>query len=116
MSSEDYKKSYNIQMDEWSSIVRDSALLLQLAHQKNWSEMLSLHEKRDNKLKQFFNQALVQDLVDAVQDDLEKIKAQDLEIVQLVKKNQDELSAEAQQLNMMKKRINDYLSAEKNKL
>lgn len=116
MTMSEYEKSYKNQYNEWASIVSDSASLLQLAHQKNWSELLNLHEKRDQALKIFFAQALVQDLVATVQDDLQKISAQDKEIVQLVKKNQSELSAEAQQLNTMKKRINDYLSAEKNKL
>lgn len=116
MTASDYQNLYTNQLDAWREIISDSATLLQLAHRKNWTELLALHEKRDQALKAFFEQALTQDLVETVQNDLQKITEQDREIVQLVKKNQDELSTEAQQLNQMKRRINDYLSAEKSKL
>lgn len=116
MTSDEHKNIFSYQSDAWNKIVSDSADLLQLAHRKSWNELLELHAKRDQELKDFFAQELAQDLVKTVQADLEKIRQTDQQIVQLVKKNQDELSAEAQQLNQMKKRISDYISAEKSKL
>ncbi|MDO8908110.1 MAG: hypothetical protein Q7W55_06380 [Pseudohongiella sp.] len=116
MISEEYKKLIEDQMLAWNSIMQDSNLLVQLAHQKNWEQLLALHEKRDARLRDFFNDALTQDLVEQVQSDLEIIKKQDAEIVQMVKNNQSELSAEAQQLQLMKERIKIYISADKNKL
>lgn len=116
MTSSEYENIYTTQLVAWHEILAESATLLQLAHRKSWDELVTLHEKRDQALKEFFAQGLTQDLVNTVQNDLQKIAEQDREIVQLVKKNQDELSTEAQQLNQMKKRINDYLSAEKSRL
>lgn len=120
MTSETATSEYNKLISEqslaWKSIMQDSSLLVQLAHQKNWEQLLSLHEKRDARLRDFFNEALTQDLITRVQNDLEIIKTQDAEIVQLVKNNQSELSAEAQQLQLMKSRIKNYISADKNKL
>lgn len=116
MTAEEYNKTIEKQKLAWNSIMQDSHLLVQLAHQKNWEQLLQLHEKRDASLRHFFDDALTQDLITTVQNDLEIIKRQDTEIVQLVKNNQSELSAEAQQLHQMKARIKDYISADKNKL
>ena len=116
MTPDEYKDLHSNQLKQWQEIVQQSDTLLQLAHRKDWSELLSLHAKRDEMLKQFFAQAMTQDLVETVQKELKSITEQDKEIVDLVKKNQDALSTEAQQLNQMKKRINDYLSADKNRL
>jgi hypothetical protein len=116
MMSDDYKILIKDQLLAWDSIMQDSNKLVQLAHQKNWEQLLALHEKRDERLRDFFNEALTQDLVRQVQNDLEIIKKQDADIVQMVKNNQSELSAEAQQLQLMKERIKNYVSADEDKL
>jgi hypothetical protein len=116
MMSDDYKILIKDQLLAWNSIMQDSNNLVQLAHQKNWEQLLALHEKRDERLRDFFNEALTQELVTQVQNDLEIIKQQDADIVQMVKNNQSELSAEAQQLQLMKERIKNYVSADEDKL
>lgn len=113
---ENYRNLISNQTLAWETIMQESRLLLQLAHQKNWEQLLSLHEKRDVSLRDFFNEALTQELITRVQNDLATIREQDAEIVQMVKKNQTELGEEAQQLKLMKARIKDYISADKNKL
>lgn len=116
MSMEEYEHFVNNQRAEWDLIMQESSLLVQLAHQKNWQQLLVLHEKRDLLLRDFFDEALTQELVEKIQTDLEIIKSQDSEIVQLVKNNQSALSDEAKHLNQMKKRIKNYISADRNKL
>ena len=111
-----YAQLIRSQSDAWQHIMQDSGQLLQLAHQKNWDQLLLLHEKRDVKLQAFFNDTLAQDLVEQVRHDLETIRSQDALIVQLVKNNQSELGAEAKHLKQMKARIKDYISADNHKL
>lgn len=114
MSPDNYLEITQAQALAWDAIMQDSNELFQLAHQKNWQQLLQLHEKRDARLRDFFDTELTQDMVSQVQKDLETIKSQDTEIVELVRKNQSELSVEARHLRLMKERIRNYVSAEKN--
>lgn len=114
--ADSYQNSLVIQKDMWLSIMLHSQQLLQLAYQKNWTSLMDTHQVRDDLIEQFFKQAIASELVEQIQQDIITIKAQDEEIVRLVKNNQQQLGSESQQLNVMKKRINSYLSAEGKKL
>ena len=111
-----YKNTISNQTVKWEEILSLSTQLLQLAYQKNWPSLLDLHKKRDDLLDSFFKEAIAEDIVDTIRNDILTIKNQDEEIVRLVKNNQQQLGDESQQLHAMKKRINSYLSAGDKKL
>lgn len=111
-NTEYYNNIIEDQLVSWRSIATYSDQLLQLAYQKNWPALLDLHAHRDMLLEKFFNQAIAQDIIEKIRNDILTIQKSDEEIVRLVKNNQQQLGGESQQLHAMKKRISSYLSAE----
>ena len=113
------EKHINIVSDhivKWNAILTCSEQLLQLAYQKNWPALIELHKNRDDLLDSFFRDAIAEELIDKIKEDILTIKEHDEEIVRLVKYNQQQLGDESQQLLAMKKRITGYLSAGGEKL
>ncbi len=111
-NAEYYNNTIEDQLVSWRSIATFSDQLLQLAYQKNWPALMDLHAHRDRLLENFFNQAIAQDIIEKIRNDILTIQKSDEEIVRLVKNNQQQLGGESQQLHAMKKRISSYLSAE----
>jgi|GEM_PF-1375522 len=101
------------QQAAWQEIMSQSDQLLQNAKRQDWEKLDLLHTKREHLLDQFFREALIEDLIPAVQQDIKKIREQDNDIVQMVKNNRDQLGAESKRLQLMKSRIKEYLSADK---
>lgn len=109
-------KNLEKQRIQWQGILSLSDRLLQLAEQKNWPELTGVHQLRDQKLTEFFDQAIEQSFIETIQTGIIRIREQDQQIVQIVQCNRDELGAESQRLKSMKSRVNEYLSAEDQKL
>ncbi len=101
------------QQASWQHIMLLSEQLLHSAKRQDWESLERLHSERENALDLFFREALIQDLIPVVQQDIKKIRDQDSDIVQMVKNNRDELGAESRRLQLMKSRIKEYLSAGK---
>lgn len=109
-------KNLEKQRVQWQEILTLSDRLLQLAEQKNWPELTVVHQLRDQKLTEFFEQAIEQSFIETIQTGITRIRKQDQKIVQIVQCNRDELGAESHRLKSMKSRVNEYLSAKDQKL
>ncbi len=101
------------QLAAWQQIMALSEQLLHSARRQDWDTLDRLHGEREQALEHFFREALIQDLIPVIQQDINKIREQDSDIVQMVKNNRDELGAESRRLHLMKNRIKEYLSADK---
>lgn len=113
MTLPDQTEIRNSQLSSWQHIMLLSEQLLHCAKRQDWESLDRLHREREHALEQFFREALIQDLIPVIQQDIKKIREQDSDIVQLVKNNRDELGAESRRLQLMKSRLKEYLSAEK---
>lgn len=101
------------QLAAWHQIMALSEQLLHSAKRQDWDNLERMHSEREQALEHFFREALIQDLIPVIQQDIKNIRQQDNDIVQMVKNNRDELGAESRRLQLMKSRIKEYLSADK---
>ena len=111
--SPDQGKDRTRQQAAWLEIMSHSDQLLQSAKRQDWEKLDQLHTSREHLLDQFFREALIEDLIPTVQQDIKIIRQQDDEIVAMVKENRDQLGAESKRLQLMKNRVKEYLSADK---
>jgi hypothetical protein len=110
---QDQSKDRTRQQTAWLEIMSHSDQLLQSAKRQDWETLDQLHTRREHLLDQFFREALIEDLIPTVQQDIKIIRQQDNEIVAMVKENRDQLGAESKRLQLMKNRVKEYLSADK---
>lgn len=104
------------QRSQWKEILTLSDRLLQLAEHKNWPRLNQVHQQREQKLTEFFGQAIEQSFIETIQAGIRRIRDQDQQIVQIVQLNRDALGAESQRLKSMKSRVSEYISAKDQKL
>lgn len=101
------------QLAAWQQIMALSDQLMHSARRQDWDNLDRLHGERELALEHFFREALLEELIPQVQQDIKKIRDQDNEIVQMVKNNREQLGAESKRLQLLKNRVKEYLSADK---
>src|SRR5690554_3235894 len=93
--SAQYKESIKNQTAAWTDIIRLTDQMVDLASSNNWQQIDALHQLRDEKLQQFFDQALAESLIETVQNGIAEIQAKDQTVIELIKQNRDELGQKA---------------------